>query len=137
MSNKKCEHTTYAGIFGAMDGEGPSKCYQDAVEHNLCADHGGARSIVTVGQIPNTEPYTQEQQRRAYDQADQIGSTHRTTFKLNELFSKEELRHPDKCELELITQLMTENTNGHLATRAMLVVKRRSPTSGDKKGPYR
>ena len=34
MSNKKCEHTTYAGLIGAMDGEGPSKCYQDAVEHN-------------------------------------------------------------------------------------------------------
>lgn len=37
----KCKHTYSAGIFGAMDGEGPMKCHKNAVWNELCEFHGG------------------------------------------------------------------------------------------------
>lgn len=96
------------------------------------------RSMITAGLIPDTEPYSQQQVRDAYDRADTSRATHRVEFKLDELFTAEELQHPDKCELELVTQLVTENTNGHLATRALLIVKKRPPTdTPPKDGPLR
>lgn len=96
------------------------------------------RSMVSAGLIPDTEPYSQAQVCDAYERADKPSSTYRVEFKLDELFTAEELRHPDKCELELVTQLMTENTNGHLATRALLIVKKRPPSDvPPMEGPFR
>lgn len=96
------------------------------------------RGMITAGLIPDTDPYSRAQVRDAYERADREGSTHRVEFKLDELFTAEELRHPDKCELELVTQLLTENTNGQLATRALLIVKKRPPSDEPPKaGPFR
>lgn len=88
------------------------------------------RSMITAGLIPDTDRYERAQVRNAYERADLPDNEHHVAFKLDELFTAEELLHPDKCELELVTQLVTENTNGRLATRALLIVKKRPPKEG-------
>lgn len=119
----KCQHTFYVGMIGAMDGEGPGRCTKDAVTQGYCADHGGARTGVMTGVVCG-EPDSEE-------------STSRETFTLAELFSDEELQHPEKCQLTLMARLVTENTAGRNVARADLVVTQRPPMGPKPKAPYR
>lgn len=148
----QCEHTTYVGP--CPDGEGPDRCYNQALRqvyfdttipgeassHVMewrCREHGGVCDMVTAGQIPNLERYSAAQRIDADRRADKPSQDHETVFTLAELFSSADLRHPEKCVLRLVTQLCTENTNGQLVTRALVIVKERPPKPPKSEGPYR
>lgn len=143
----KCEHTTYVGP--CPDGEGRERCYNQAIRQVYigerpdgelqwrCREHGGALDSVQAGQYIDTERFPLDKVMDAYDREGRPQETHENVFTLAELFSSEDLRHPDKCKIRLITQLTSCGTNGSLQTRALLIVSERPPKPPKPQGPYR
>lgn len=103
-----------------------------------CRDHGGVRTMIEVGQYINTERFPLDKVMDAYDREGNPQETHERLFTLAELFSSEDLKHPDKCVLSLVTQLTSCGTNGSLQTRALVIIKERPPAlTTSERGPYR
>lgn len=94
------------------------------------------KSSVFAGVIPNLDGVPPATVSEAFSRADTERGTSRKTFNLAELFTREELRYPELCVLELYTALATENTNGDLVSRAMVTVRSR-PVVARSGEPYR